>query len=131
MFDSYNWKEKVILVAEDEEINYLFLEEVLNRTGSKVIWAKNGQEAVDLFNENPIDLVLMDLKMPEMNGYEAMKIIKDTKTGIPVIAQTAFAMSGEREEILESGFDGYISKPIKIPQLLSIINDCFVGAKNQ
>ena len=131
MFDSYNWKEKIILVAEDEEINYLFLEEVLNRTGSKVIWAKNGQQAVDLFNESSIDLVLMGLKMPEMNGYEAMKIIKEVKIGIPVIAQTAFAMSGEREEILESGFDGYISKPIKIPQLLSIINDCFVGANNQ
>ncbi len=128
MFDSYNWKEKAILVAEDEEINYLFLEEVLNRTGAKVVWAKNGQEAVDLFKSNSIDLVLMDLKMPEMNGYEAMKYIKETKTGVAIIAQTAFAMSGEREEILEAGFDGYISKPIKIPQLLSIINECFVGA---
>lgn len=128
MFDSYDWKEKVILVAEDEEINYLFLEEVLNRTGASVVWAKNGQEAVDLFKSNTIDLVLMDLKMPEMNGYEAMKFIKETKTGVAIIAQTAFAMSGEREEILEAGFDGYISKPIKIPQLLSIINDCFVVA---
>lgn len=125
MFDSYDWKDKIILVAEDEEINYLFLEEVLNRTSAKVIWAKNGQEAVDLFKENPIDLVLMDLKMPEMNGYKAMKLIKEIKN-IPVIAQTAFAMSGEREEILEAGFDGYISKPIKIPLLLTIINDCFV-----
>jgi len=118
----------MILVAEDEEINYLFLEEVLNRTGASVIWAKNGQEAVDLFKSNSIDLVLMDLKMPEMNGYEAMKFIKEQKTGVAIIAQTAFAMSGEREEILEAGFDGYISKPIKIPQLLSIINDCFVVA---
>ncbi len=126
MFDSYDWKDKMILVAEDEEINYLFLEEVLNRTGASVTWAKNGQEAVDLFKSNSIDLVLMDLKMPEMNGYEAMKFIKEQKTGVAIIAQTAFAMSGEREEILEAGFDGYISKPIKIPQLLSIINDCFV-----
>ena len=128
MFDLYNWKEKIILVAEDEEINYLFLEEVLNRTGASVLWAKNGQEAVDLFKSNSVDLVLMDLKMPEMNGYEAMKFIKETKTDVAIIAQTAFAMSGEREEILEAGFDGYISKPIKIPQLLTIINDCFVGA---
>lgn len=126
MFDSYDWKDKVILVAEDEEINYLFLEEVLNRTSAKVIWAKNGQEAVDMFKQNPVDLVLMDLKMPEMNGYKAMKIIKELSADTPVIAQTAFAMSGEREEILESGFDGYISKPIKIPLLLTIINDCFV-----
>jgi len=79
MFDSYDWKEKAILVAEDEEINYLFLEEVLNRTGASVVWAKNGQEAVDLFKSKSIDLVLMDLKMPEMNGYEAMKFIRETK----------------------------------------------------
>ena len=131
MFDSYDWNGKAILVAEDEEINYLFLEEVLNRTGASVVWAKNGKEAVELFKSNLIDLVLMDLKMPEMNGYEAMKHIKEAKGGIAIIAQTAFAMSGEREEILEAGFDGYISKPIKIPQLLSIINNCFVNNNNQ
>ncbi|OQY04356.1 MAG: hypothetical protein B6I20_03125 [Bacteroidetes bacterium 4572_117] len=129
MFDSYNWNKKVILVAEDEEINYLFLEEVINRTGAAVIWAKNGQEAMDLFKSNEIDLVLMDLKMPEINGYEAMRFIKETGTGIPVIAQTAFAMSSEREEILEAGFDGYIAKPIKIPQLLSIIAGCFIDTE--
>jgi two-component system, cell cycle response regulator DivK len=126
MIGAYNWQGKVILVAEDEEINYLFLEEVLNRTGAKVIWAKNGIEAVQKYKENKVDLILMDLKMPEMNGYESMQKIKDSKGKTKIIAQTAFAMSGEREEILEAGFDGYISKPIKISELLKLLEKNFI-----
>lgn len=125
MIGAYNWQGKVILVAEDEEINYLFLEEVLNRTGAKVIWAKNGIEAVQKYKENKVDLVLMDLKMPEMNGYESMQLLKEFKGKTRIIAQTAFAMSGEREEILEAGFDGYISKPIKISELLKLLEKSF------
>jgi two-component system, cell cycle response regulator DivK len=125
MIGAYNWNGKVILVAEDEEINYLFLEEVIRRTGAKVLWAKNGKEAIEQYRSNKVDLILMDLKMPEMNGYEAMQQIKDTKGETKIIAQTAFAMSGEREEILEAGFDGYISKPIKIPDLLRLLEANF------
>jgi CheY-like chemotaxis protein len=125
MISAYNWKGRVVLVAEDEEINYLFLGEVLNRTGAKVLWAKNGQEAIDLYKQNEVDLILMDLKMPEMNGYEAMQQIKHTKGNTKIIAQTAFAMSGEREEILDAGFDGYISKPIKIAELLVLMEKNF------
>ena len=125
MIGAYNWQGKVILVAEDEEINYLFLEEVLSRTGAKVIWAKNGFEAIQKYHQNDVDLILMDLKMPEMNGYESMQQIKDSKGKTKIIAQTAFAMSGEREEILEAGFDGYISKPIKISELLKLIEKNF------
>jgi two-component system, cell cycle response regulator DivK len=127
MINAYNWQGKVILVAEDEEINYLFLEEVLTRTGAKVIWAKNGFEAVEKYNQNKVDLILMDLKMPEMNGYESMKQIKDSKGNTKIIAQTAFAMSGEREEILDAGFDGYISKPIKIAELLKLLEMNFTN----
>jgi len=126
MIGAYNWQGKVILVAEDEEINYLFLEEVLIRTGAKVIWAKNGIEAVQLYKNNKVDLILMDLKMPEMNGYESMQQIKDIKGKTKIIAQTAFAMSGEREEILDAGFDGYISKPIKITELLKLLEKNFI-----
>jgi len=125
MIGAYNWQGKVILVAEDEEINYLFLEEVLSRTGAKVIWAKNGFEAIQMYQQNEVDLILMDLKMPEMNGYESMQQIKDKKGKTKIIAQTAFAMSGEREEILEAGFDGYISKPIKISELLKLLEKNF------
>lgn len=129
MIGAYNWKGKVILVAEDEEINYLFLDEVLNRTGATVLWAKNGKEAIDMYQQNEVDLILMDLKMPEMNGYEAMQQIKDTKGNTRIIAQTAFAMSGEREEILDAGFDGYISKPIKIAELLKLMEKNFSDQK--
>ncbi len=125
MIGAYNWQGKVILIAEDEEINFLFLEEVLNRTGAKVIWAKNGIEAVRKYKDNKVDVILMDLKMPEMDGFEAMHQIKDSKGTTKIIAQTAFAMSGEREEILEAGFDGYISKPIKISELLKLLEKNF------
>jgi two-component system, cell cycle response regulator DivK len=125
MIGAYNWKDKVVLVAEDEEINYLFLEEVLRRTGAKVLWAKNGNEAIQKYRENKVDLILMDLKMPELNGYEAMNQIRESKGKTKIIAQTAFAMSGEREEILESGFDGYISKPIRIAELLKLLEANF------
>jgi CheY-like chemotaxis protein len=130
MIGAYNWKGKVVLVAEDEEINYLFLEEVLRRTGAVVLWAKNGREAVELYHDNKVDLILMDLKMPEMNGYEAMNQIRETKGNTKIIAQTAFAMSGEKEEILDAGFDGYIAKPIRISELLKLVESCFNEADN-
>ncbi len=125
MIGAYNWNGKVVLVAEDEEINFLFLEEVLRRTGATVIWARNGKEAIEKYRNNKVDLILMDIKMPEMNGYEAMQQIKDTKGNTKIIAQTAFAMSGEREEILDAGFDGYISKPIRIAALLKLLETNF------
>jgi two-component system, cell cycle response regulator DivK len=125
MIGAYNWKGKIVLVAEDEEINYLFLEEVLRRTGARVIWARNGREAIEKYRDQQVDLILMDLKMPEMNGYEALSQIREIKGNTKVIAQTAFAMSGEKEEILEAGFDGYISKPIRIAELLKLLEGFF------
>ena len=130
MTNTFNWKNKKVLIAEDEEVNYMFLAEVINRTGATVFWAKNGKEAVDLFMSDNIDLVLMDLKMPEMNGYDAMREIKKINENMVVIAQTAYAMSGEKEEILKSGFDEYIPKPIKIPVLLSLMAESFSISKS-
>ncbi|MGQ8335601.1 response regulator [Sunxiuqinia sp. A32] len=111
-----------ILIAEDVESNYLYLSAVLSKVRAKIFWAKNGKEAVDIFlNEDGIDLILMDLQMPEMNGYEATKIIKDIKPELPIIAQTAFAMSDDREKALEAGCDDYLAKPIKSKDLLTIV----------
>lgn len=111
-----------ILVVEDEEINYFFLETVLTGKDAKVVWAKNGKEAVDIINKNErIDLILMDLKMPVMNGHEATKIIKKIKPKIPIIAQTAYALSGDEKLAKQKGCDGYISKPINTSDLLKII----------
>ncbi len=123
--DTFNWEGKLILVAEDEDTNYMFLEILLRKTKAKIVWAKNGEEAVEFCNNNKVDIVLMDIKMPLMHGYEATKIIKSTKPETIIIAQTAYAMSGEREQIIQSGFDDYISKPIKKNELFRLIEKHF------
>ena len=111
-----------ILIAEDVESNFLYLNAVLTRMHAKIFWAKNGREAIDIFNqEKKIDLILMDLQMPEMNGYEATRIIKNEDPSIPVIAQTAYAMSDDREKALEAGCDDYLAKPIKSKDLVDIV----------
>jgi hypothetical protein len=118
----YNWKEKVILVAEDVATNYLLVKKSLRKTEAELIWAKNGQEAVDECRKNPkIDLVLMDIRMPIMNGLEATRQIKQMHPEIPVIAQTAYAMDGDRERSLQAGCDDYISKPINLKEFIELI----------
>lgn len=110
-----------ILIAEDVESNYLYLSAVLSKIKATIYWAKNGKEAVDIFKKESIDLVLMDLQMPEMNGYEATKIMKAIDPDLPIVAQTAFAMSDDREKALEAGCDDYLAKPIKSKDLLNTV----------
>ena len=117
-----DWANKVILIAEDEESNYSFLEHVLKRTGVKILWAKNGKETVNIAKTEKVDLILMDIRMPGMNGYEAAELIKQENTDIPIIAQTAYALKGEKELSLNSGCDDYIAKPIDIIQLMEVLN---------
>jgi CheY-like chemotaxis protein len=114
-------KNPVILIAEDVESNFLYVKAVLSKLNANVFWAKNGIEAVEICdNEKEMDLVFMDLQMPEMNGYEATKILKKKYPELPVIAQTAFAMSDDREKALDAGCDDYLAKPIKSKDLLNI-----------
>lgn len=109
---------KTILIAEDEDNNFIFLQEVLNQTKVKIIRAKDGLQAVNLVKTQPdISLILMDIKMPEMNGYQATSIIKQMKPSIPIIAQTAYAMAEDIIKGKNAGCDDYLSKPIK-PELL-------------
>lgn len=118
-----DWSAKTLLIAEDEQTNFLFLEAALEDTGIKIHHATDGEEAVDLFQANPgIDVVLMDLKMPIMNGFDATKKIKALNPDVPVIVQTAYAMDFEREKIMATGCDDYITKPIDMELLLSIMN---------
>lgn len=120
---SYNWEGKVLLIAEDEDFNYIFLEEILDDTNVRLIRAKDGEEAVRLFQSNPeIDLILMDMQMPVMNGYDATRTIKKLKSDIPVIAQTAYHYGEAYEEIMAAGCDDFVTKPIDIGSLKLLID---------
>jgi CheY-like chemotaxis protein len=120
----FDWRNKTILIAEDEHNNFIFLSEIIKRTGAKVIEAKNGLQALSAVEKySEINLVLMDLLMPELDGYAATRKIKILRPGLPVIAQTAYTMMKEKEKSLESGCDGYISKPYDPPELLELINN--------
>lgn len=120
---NYNWKGKTILIAEDEEINFNLLETIVSPTKAKIIRAKNGIEAVEMCqNVKEIDIVLMDIKMPDMNGFDATKKIKLSRRTLPIIAQTAYAMSVDEDNCLRAGCDDYISKPLQIDDLLNKIN---------
>lgn len=112
----------VILVVEDDEINYLYIEETIIVMNVKILHARNGVEAIELFKQNHIDLVLMDIKLPDMDGYEVTKNIKKIKPETPVIAQTAYAMIGDKEKAINSGCDDYISKPIDEKKLMDKIS---------
>lgn len=112
---------RTILVAEDEEFNFLFIEEVLLRLNVNILHAKNGREAINLFEQNPqICLVLMDIKMPQMPGDEAAKIIKKLNPNVPVLAQSAYALEQEIEAYSKL-FDDYLVKPIKEELLIAKI----------
>ena len=123
----YIWKNKVILIAEDDDPNYLYLEQLLAPTKAKIIWAINGQEAIDTCLKNKVDLVLMDIKMPIKDGIEATKEIRQNGLNIPIIAQTAYAFSEDKEKALSSGCDHYISKPIDQFELLNLISQYLKG----
>lgn len=112
-----------ILIAEDEEINFLLLEEMLQELDATIYRAENGREAIELIEKVPqINLILMDIKMPEMNGFEALKIIHEKRPGITVIAQTAYAYISDKQKILDAGFAAYISKPMRKSELVDLLN---------
>lgn len=110
------------LVAEDEDTNYFFLEALLSNKNMKLIRASNGAEALALYEENPdIDLVLMDIRMPKLNGMEVTKKIKAQRPGLPVIAQTAYAMKEDKDQMKLAGSDAIITKPIDEQELLKTL----------
>jgi CheY-like chemotaxis protein len=118
-----SWEEKKILIAEDDLSNYYFLFESLKDTGVEIIWAKDGEETMEMFRANKdLNAVLMDINMPLINGYECTKQIKKERPDLAVIAQTAYAMSGEREVSRAAGCDDYLAKPIKVSELLNTLS---------
>lgn len=113
----------LILIVEDVESNYLYLNAVLSKIDVTVEWVKNGVEAVDFAKVHPeMALILMDLQMPEMNGYDTTRAIKKIYPDLPIIAQTAFAMSDDRAKAIEAGCDDYLAKPIRSKDLLDTVN---------
>ena len=117
-------QDKSVLVAEDNNINLKLLNAMLISTGVKVIQAVNGQEAVERFIHNNIDLIFMDVHMPELDGFQATQLIREAEKGIrhtPIVALTAIALTGDREKCLENGMDDYLSKPFIKEDLYRIL----------
>lgn len=119
VIDNTNPKKATLLIAEDNESNYILIRAVLKEYD--LLHAHDGNEAVRLYREHRPDLILMDLKMPDMDGYEATVEIRKEDSDIPIIAVTAFAFSEDEQRVKQSGFNGYAAKPIKPAELKKII----------
>lgn len=115
---------KTLLIVEDDETNYLLLEEVLGNHNANLIRASDGLEAIQICRDNnDIDLVFLDLKLPNLDGFKATPIIKDLKPDLPVIAQSAYAFADEKQRALKAGCDAFIPKPIDFNTIASVLND--------
>jgi two-component system cell cycle response regulator DivK len=121
----YHWNNRVVLITEDEEVNFFYLKTLLKKTEARILRAKNGKEAVDIIAEHKggVDLILMDINMPVMDGYEAMRIIKSKHPNLPIIAQTAYTLNNDRHKCLKAGFNDYIAKPVNRVALFRMVND--------
>lgn len=118
----------VMLIAEDDETSYELLLMILGKGNYRFLYAANGVEAVDIYMNNPgIDIILMDLKMPEMDGLEATRRIREMDKQIPIIAQTAFAFDADIKTAYEAGCTDYVTKPIRRHEILEKIDNCLKG----
>jgi two-component system, cell cycle response regulator DivK len=115
---------KKVLIVEDDKLSRKLAEDLLQQQGYQTLSAKNGEEGVSLAKEHVPDLIIMDIKLPEISGPEALTIIKANKKlkHIPVIAATPFAMKGDEEKFLGQGFDAYIAKPYQFREFLNLID---------
>ena len=128
----YETQKLKILVAEDDSISLKFISKILKIFGENLLIARNGFEAVNLSKKNPdIDIILMDIQMPVMNGYEAIKKIREFNKEVIIITQSAFVFTDEAEKAIEVGGNGYISKPIDKKQLIDHINTQIINARQK
>ena len=120
---------KMILIVEDQPKNLKLIRDLLQASGYTTIEATDGKEGVELARAKKPDLILMDVQMPVMDGLEATRILKAdaTTSNIPVLALTSYAMTGDKERILEAGCDGYLAKPIDIREFLKKVAEYFPG----
>ena len=117
-----NWQTKTLLIAEDQDSNFKYLEIALRQTHINIIRALNGREAITLCKDHTeIDLVLMDIKMPTVDGLEAVKEIRKFNKNLPIIALTAYAMADDREKSLQAGCNDYVPKPVTREHLFTVL----------
>jgi len=121
-FDKYCWNEKTILIAEDEDLNFKVLESALSRTKAHIIRAINGEEATKICTDKKVDIVLMDIQMPVKDGFQATREIKQLMPDLPIVAQTSFALNGEKKKCIDAGCNDFLTKPINLHKLLSTLN---------
>ena len=116
----YQFEKKTILIVEDTESSILFFNAALSRSKAKLLWAKDGAEAIERFISNyaDIDIVLLDLNLPKVSGFDVLKKIRNISSEIPVIVQTAYLFSNERKSSMDLGANDFISKPIQLDELL-------------
>ena len=119
----YQFPDKTILVVEDVDTSIKFFDAALRKSQARILWANNGEEAIEKLTEhgNNIDLVLLDLNLPKVNGFEVLKYLRELDEELPVIVQTAYLFSGERKTSLSMGANGFISKPVQLNDLLNNI----------
>jgi len=117
----YNFSNYTIMIAEDTPYNYEYLYSILQKTGANVVWAKDGIDVLKMYNSSKIDLILMDIQLPEINGYEATSQIRLTNQSLPIIAQTAYAMAEDTQKCLESGCNEVLVKPIRMDDVLATV----------
>lgn len=123
MQEAPDWKGKTILIVEDEEVNQFFFKTALKITNADLLFAMDGGQSVELVEKHPdIDCVLMDIRLPYMDGYEATKRIKAMRPKLPVIVQTAYALSNDRVKAIDAGCDLFLSKPIKLDLLFDVLD---------
>lgn len=120
-YHEYDFNDKKILIAEDVHDNYILMKEILLPTGCDIKWAKNGYEVIKMIDTDTYDLLLLDMRMPVMDGYEVLSHIRKYNKDLVIIAQTAYALSNDRENLIKDGCNDYISKPIRRNELLNII----------
>jgi len=117
----YNFSDYTIMIAEDTPYNYEYLYSILQKTGANVVWAKDGIDVLKMYTSSKIDLILMDIQLPEINGYEATAQIRLSDKTIPIIAQTAYAMAEDKQKCMDSGCNEVLVKPIRMDDVLATV----------
>ena len=122
-WSDYQFADKTILVVEDTETSIKFFDAALRKSEASMLWAVSGEKAIDILNNNidAIDIVLLDLNLPGINGFEVLKHIRKVAPDLPVIVQTAYLFSGEKNTSFSMGANDFISKPIQLNELLENI----------